>query len=590
MNNMSLNCYPLGEPRSITLHEQPIAIDVGYSDNLFVSITDQCSAISVYELSVDSGNIIAKFSLGDGIVMDQILYCQKGDYIACVGHNNGQMLVHIVTNWRHKFDADFSDVDTREDIPVDVEKPLIARLDYKDDLNSIDCCQWTGNLAMCCGTTIYVYKYLEGRFEHVITIKPSLYAISVDLLENYISITASDHVQVLKLEMPDIEEEIDHSNDECIYWNLNTKNLVKLPTLMHNTSTSLSSFHVCHSLELLGPTAESIACRVTASIYSSGFCQNQIEAVVMLCKQFDYDRDPARFTSLQAVYLSSKEDLKRLNKETAGIGRSTNDASSTLLKSDQYDLLASVTCFVSTLTNCFVYALHGNKVARLQTITHPDLCLDLRADLLNVYSLTSLGLQIYSTGTCDSAFRYDWSSTADLNLSFAATDRLRVLASSRFIILIACLVNGQCLVEFMEKPNLVALFNRIVHTVSHCDSISIRSNMLTYLHATAQLALIGQPLPAVAFTLQPNGPSESSRSSSTSSLAASSSSNDEDSLTLLAILKKATIMLCRQLLQKKQTNVITNSKIDENIKHLLDISMCDLMELMQQHKSVHRLA
>lgn len=58
----------------------------------------------------------------------------------------------------------------------------------------------------------------------------------------------------------------------------------------------------------------------------------------------------------------------------------------------------------------------------------------------------------------------------------------------------------------------------------------------------------------------------------------------------VSLLKTVTVMLCKQLLQKKQTNVITNSRIDKNIKHLLEISMCDLKELMERHlKSSARL-
>lgn len=768
---MSLDCYPFGERKTIELSEQPLAIDVAYEDNLFVSVVDQCECIVVYDLLAPqkANKLIKKFKLGKGIVVDQIVYCRTGDYLACVGHKNGLLSIYTIFNWRLKD-----------------EEPMILELsvnvesedeDRRNKLNSIDCCQKTGNLAVSCGDIVLIYKYigdiyedggenddndkdnesedvdehdlregvqnsvekgvvngismlkradelhddissshskaetvrekykpssqtgdnfeLKQHFKHIISIKLTIWALKICLLENYLSITAVDHVQVLKLELLTLQIQSDgldggglfkdgppmqtndsgsdptnfngiqsettsttvtttstniattscslisdsdstttnfssfnnttgeqlnnsdmsiitmnqqdmmaaaeldtelncdsnQSTDDCITWNLNTKKLVKLPTLMHNTSTNLSSYHICHPLELLGPASESIACRVKASIYSQDYCQNQLEAVVMLCKQFDFDRDPVKTTYLQAVYLSNYEDQKRLKKSALNINHdhdcicdqaSGSGKETTLLKSSEYELLASVTCFVSTMTNCFVYSLQGKKVIKSQTITHPDLCLDLRPDLLNIYLLTPLGLQICSTGICDTTFRYDWSSSSDLNLSFIASDRSRVLTSENYLITVSCSLNGQCIVECLAKPSLISLFNRIVHTVERCNSISIRSNLLTYLHATAQLALLTQ-----------SGRRRSIRSNSSSTSEGKSSANlHSDSMSgeeTTNILRVVTIMLCKQLMQKKQTNVITNSKIDRAIKHLLDISMCDLNELMKRHLSSNKI-
>lgn len=758
---MSLDCYPFGDRKTIELSEQPLAVDVAYEDNLFVSVVDQCESIVVYDLLAPSkaDNLIKKFTLGKGIVVDQIVYCRTGDYLACVGHKNGLLSIYTIFNWRAK-DEELMILELSVNVESEDE-------DRRNKLNSIDCCQKTGNLAVSCGDIILIYKYIgdihedgcenddggddeeeddleeqhkiEGRmingtgkskrlddlnddicsshskaetvkekykpsndtgdnfeikqhFKHIISIKLTIWALKICLLENYLSITAVDHVQVLKLELLTLQiqsegldgdglfrdgppmqtndsgsdptnfngiqsettsttvttvstniattscslisdsnstttnfssfnnttgEQLNNSDmsiitmnqqdmmaaaeldkelncdsnqsaDDCMTWNLNTKKLVKLPTLMHNTSTNLSSYHICHPLELLGPASESIACRVKASIYTQDYCQNQLEAVVMLCKQFDFDRDPVKTTYLQAVYLSNFEDQKRLKKSALNINHdhdcicdqaSGSGKETTLLKSSEFELLASVTCFVSTMTNCFVYSLQGKKVIKSQTITHPDLCLDLRPDLLNIYLLTPLGLQICSTGICDSTFRYDWSSSSDLNLSFIASDRSRVLTSEKYLITISCSLNGQCIVEYLAKPSLISLFNRIVHTVERCNSISIRSNMLTYLHATAQLALLTQ-----------SGRRKSTRSNSDSSEEQSSAAlnlmNGEETTNILRIV---TVMLCKQLMQKKQTNVITNSKIDKAIKHLLDISMCDLNELMKRHLSCNKI-
>lgn len=699
---MSLDCYPLDGRRTINLDEQPLALDVAYNDDLLISTSDQCRIINVHDLSCDGqGTLYREFSLGPGVVLDQVIYCRTGDYLACVGDKNGIFGVYIVLGWRKALNEEpnIVELNLHTDVSSEVSESKPSQL------NSIDCCQRTGNLAVSNGEIIRIYKYKEDdetnwrdnvlneddsnfstaetirenpvsshwtnsndqknqRFEHIISVRLSICALKICLLENYLSITATDHVQVLKLELLTLQiqsdgmdceiysinndlmrmspfeplnyngtqsettsttattatsrsmisdsdstttnfssftineqphehqlndsgmsiitinslttnhNEVEHTAndpnqlaDDCITWNLNTKKLVKLPTLMHNTSSNLSSYHICHPLELLGPASESIACRVNVSIYSPDFSQNQLEAVVMLCKQFDFDRDPVKSTHLQAVYLSSLEDQRRISKsasammdydsgcdQASGCGREA-----TLLKSSEYELLASVTCYVSTLANCFVYSLHGKKVSCSQTITHPDLCLDLRPDLLNVYLLTPLGLQICSSGICDSTFRYDWSSSSDLNLSFIATDRMRILTTKRFVILVACSLNDQCEVEYFEKPDLAALLDRIVDTVNHCNSISIRANMLTYLHASSHLALI-------------------SNSSDNQS-----HDQQEKKRSIVSNLKSITIMLCKQLLQKRQTNVITNNRIDKAIKHLLDISMCDLSELMRRH-------
>lgn len=668
---MSLDCYPLGEHHTISLDVQPMAIDVAYEDNLFVSTVDGCQSIAIYDLEGDNNdNLIRKFSCGENIVVDQILYCQTGNYLAYVGHREGQISLYVALDWKR----------TTQDpkvIELNIEQADTDNSERRVKLNCINCCQKTGNLAVCFGDRILIYEYVEDTnsqvtntddsFRHIITIDLSFFALKIHLQENYLSVTAVDHVQILKLELltlqiqsdgldvpltnePQVdircgtvnnissessgtddnnttcsntlatsnttlnsgytnicdpfnnsdmsiittnrgeqyepsEMNIDSSNqsaDDCITWNLNTKKLVKLPTLMHNTSTNLSSFHVCHPLELLGPASESIACRVKASIYSPDFCQNQLEAVVLLCKQFDFYKDPVKDAQLQLVYLRDSQDrFSKCSKDLGLVNNDNNNNSNNvrgnidnnidnrfngddydfddghqtrLLKSKDHDLLASVACLISTLTHCFVYNLHGKKVTRMQTITHPDLCLDLRSDLLNIYILTPLGLQVCSSGICDSTFRYDWSSSGDLNLSFLARDRVRVLTSSNYVILVSSSMDNRCIIEYMEKPCLSTLNNRIVYTISRCNSISIRTNLLTYLHAQTQLALLT--------------PKESQK--------------DEDSA-IPEILKRVTIMLCKQLLLKKQTNVITNSKIDKAIKHLLDISMCDLLELMKRH-------
>lgn len=651
---MSLDCYPFGDQRSIGLNEQPMAIDVAYDDDLLICVTDNCNTISVYDLStsINGDHLIKKLTLGENIVIDQVIYCRTGDYIACVGHNNGQLSLYTIFDWRPQENGDKQPVIEELDVASfnSIEQDDVTM--RRDKLNSISSCQMSGNMAASYGDLVQVYKLSDlpgdskvgedeiitddiiidveptgvqakSRFTHIISVKLSMWAMSIKLVENYLSITAVDHVQVLKLDLLTIQIPSDLTTD-CITWNLNTKRLVKLPTLMHNTSTNLSSYHICHPLELLGPASESMACRVECHIFSKGYFQNQLEAFVMLCKQFDFDKDPVKVTHLQPIYLSSLEDQKRLSKSISSTlsAATTNNSDHSiyetnqnllmeqqtrdrqLLKSSSHHLLASVTCYVATLKNCSLYSLHGRKVCKLQTITHPDLCLDLRPDLLNVHLLTPLGLQICSTASCDSTFRYDWSSASDLNLNFVACNRTKVLTSRNFIILtsastsvnessmqatpvvvseelkgFAILTNNfkstssmsaasACLVEFMTKPKLADLFSRIVHTVQRCDSISIRSNLLSYLHASAQLELIGK-------SRQLDG-----------------SDNDQDReqyqqqrLDTIRVLRLATVKLCQQLSNKKQTNVITNSRIDKVIKHLLDISFCDLAELMRRHLS-----
>ena len=382
------------------------------------------------------------------------------------------------------------------------------------------------------------------------------------------------------------------SRDDCLTWNLNTKKLVKLPTLMHNTSNSWSSFHICHPLELLGPASESIACRVIARIYSQHYSQNQLEPVVMLCKQFDFDRDPVKSARLEAIYLASSTSGLAGSNEEARLVRETGSCCNPL-KSADYESLATINCFVSTLSSCFVYALQGKKVQRLQIITHPDLCLDLRPDLLNVYILTPLGLQICSTGVCDSQFRYDWSSSADLNLSFVAhVNRTRCLTTRKHALFIVSTAqeapsagsstakqersepksNDQqaqvCQIEALQKPNLLQLSQRIVHTVQRCQSVSVRSNLLSFLHATAQLHLMDLIKQANDSSSLPGHNPEIL---------------GERQRKTVELVREIAVLLCKQLIQKKQTNVITNCRIDRAIKNLLDASHCDLGELMRRH-------
>lgn len=724
---MSLGCYPLSSRASLRLEAQPVSMDVAYDDDLFLCVVDQGKGVAIFNLSSnidnqlikenDSDNdednhhssqkrLIKKVSFGDSVTVDQIVYCKKADYIACIGNCDGVGSVYVMFNWRDKCVArepQITELNLRESLMIS-SLPLEAA----DKLTSIDCCQMTGNLAVACGDVILIYHYTmislsismgdpiakgstpgvgQGSiieedsdtprlrnhdhkhhypFKHIISLKLSLWASSLRLIENYLSITSLDHVQVLKLELLRSNFIQVHSDDDCITWNLNTKKLIKLPSLMHNSSSNLSSYHICHPSELLGPASETIACRVSASIYSPKLSQNQLEVVVLLCKQLDnntsngsYDDNERPLSSqrqfpplsqsdrmlaaqLEPIYLDTTRREERAPR--AQTPRSSHSASSKLapsapdqqtnsdyppqssdsdndehgdscsvgstgisddqqassgstssslslsgddddddeqheseqhackfmLKSASYRSLKSVCCFVNTPNYCHVYQLHGKKVTRLHTILHPDLCLDLRPDLLNLLSLNPLGLQICSLGSCDANFHYDWSSSGDLNLSFIGTDRSRVLVSKNYIILVSCSHQHKgCLVEFMSKPNLANLYTCILHTVHRCHSNSIRTNLLTYLHAMCHLSL------AASGDDGDNGAVMTTPDSH-------QLMGDQQRQFQLDLLKKVTIELCKQLLQKKQTNVITNNRIDKTIKHLLQFSHCHLPELTRR--------
>lgn len=580
---MSLDCYPLGARKTIALKEQPLALESAYNEDLFISVVDQCQSIAVFDLSKQK--LISSFRIGYEVLVDELAYCPAGDYIACIGHKNGLLSIFTAFDWRSTISDNNATTLNRLRVS-ELSVNVIERetQDFRAKITHLDCCRRSGNLAVCCGDVILIYRYIEdGKYQvshinatrqncsyfcHMISVKLSLWATQVRLTENYLAVSSVDHVQVIKLELLTLQ--IGQANDyvsntsawslngnrKQITWNLNTRKLVRLPTLMQNTSSNLSSYHVCHPLELLGPASESIACRVSAPIYLSDYCQNQLEAVVMLCKQFE--KGFVKSVSIQPVYLSQLSELGRLNISSKHMQVTADDNffeqadtnQRKLLKSEDYNLLVSVTCVVTTLTNCFVYSLHGKKVVRSQTISHPHICVDSRHDLLNMYILTSLGLQVCSTGDCDSVFRYDWSSSADLQLSCVPMHRSRVISTKNYLILVPSSINGSCEIEIFEKPDLHVLNKRILHVVDRCDSISVRANLLTYLHASAQLQLL-EAVPSMSADVG-------------------------------CVLQGTTLMLCKQLLQKKQTNPITNSKIDRAIKHLLDTSKCDLEELIDK--------
>lgn len=684
---MSLGCYPLGDRSSLSLEAQPVSVDVSYEDDLFLCIVNQGLEVAIYNLKCKQSSdqsqskdpLIRCLKLGSNLVADQVIYCQQGDYIACVANSDdGKESIHIVFNWREtEKEPEFRELDFRAALSLPTRGPLgdirgprttksVSRGNNEDwaeeflgdhmtesELISVDCCQKTGNLAISCCDIVQIYKFTGGTiddeingksvipFEHIISVKLSISALSISFVENYLSIRASDHVQVLKLELLTLQIQSDgfdccdtpcamggqcsasgsgnasnpttngdrlanntnnnhnhnnntttttttattnshgsNHNSSCnidyntmmnancvqsgshhgisfneraeITWNLNTTKLVKLPTLMHNSSTNLDSYHICHPSELLGPASETIACRVNSSIFSPDLNQNQLELVVMLCKQFDSDNERLLSAQLEPIYLTNTMIAEQMELR--------------LLKSNRYESLASVNCFVNTNNYCHVYSLHGKKAFKLQTIIHPDQCLNIRPDMLNAYLLNPLGLQICSLGSCDQAFHYDWSSSGDLNLSFVGTDRRLVVATRNFIILVSnSHQSSGCLVEFMKKPDLVNLHSCILYTVSHCDNNSIRTNLLTYLHATCHLAL----------AIEANGEVANKQTSTSTSK-------------VTDILKQVSIQLSKQLLHKKQTNVLTNNLIDKTIKHLLDISQCDLPELVKRTKLINQ--
>lgn len=587
---MSLDCYPLSERKTITLKEQPLALEAAYEEDLFISVVDQCQSIAVFDLNKQK--LINSFRVGLEVLVEEVIYCPAGDYIACIGHKNGLLSIFTASNWRTTSVNDSVIINKLRVSELSVNVLESETQDFRTKITHLDCCRRSGNLAICCGDVILIYRYIdeskqhdnssnhnettksETYFCHMISVKLSLWATQVRLTENYLAVAAVDHVQIIKLELLTLQigQPSDYMgtssswnmNKKQITWNLNTRKLVKLPTLMQNTSTNLSSFHVCHPLELLGPASESIACRVSAPIYLPEYCQNQLEAIVMLCKQFE--KGFVKSVSIQPVYLSQLSELDRLNisdkKQTKDMTADDsycdqidlNTDLKLLLKSKDNNLLVAVTCVITTLTNCFVYSLHGKKVVRSQTISHPDICVDSRCDLLNMYILTSLGLQVCSTGVCDDMFRYDWSSSAELNLSCVPMHRSKVLTTKKYILLVPSSFNGKCEIEFFKKPDLQTINKRILHVFDRCDSISVRANLLTYLHASAQLELL-----------------------ETTGLFDIEAGDGK-------ILQSSTLLLCKQLLLKKQTNPIMNSKIDRAIKHLLDTSKCDLDELFGKMK------
>lgn len=600
---MSLNCFPLIQPKTIRFKQQSFAIDSAYDGNLLLTVTNNFDSISVYSLV--SGKLLSSFRVCEDVLIDEVKYCLTGDYIACLGHKDGLLSIYIASNWRESNKASTlksSDKYYRV-IELSLHVPDCAIQDYRSKLTKIDCCQKTGNLAASCSDTIFLYRYMvdsihvsngsNNEFCLMACINLSIIAVQISLVENYLAIAAIDHVQVLKLELlmlqiqqqaefPNNNSENDWagvmSNRKLVTWSLNTRKLVKLPTLMQTTSANLNSFHVCHPLELLGPASESIACRVNTRLYMQGYCQNQLEATVMLCRQFE--RDLVKSISIQPVYLPHVTDFDRLDLSVNKLelsqsdlnesNSSANSALSRLLESSEHKLLVSVNCVVTTLHNCYVYALQGKRVIRSQTIRNPDMSIDSRNDLLNVYILTSLGLQICSTSICDSLFKYDWTSSADLNLNFIATNRSRVLLTRDFVVLVPCSSNSDCCdIEYFKKPSLQELSKRIFHVVDRCDSISIRANLLTYLHATAQLEFMRLK-------------KEAAELSNLSSEVVDANPIQSQLDAIMQLLQTVTVYLCKQMLRKKQTNALTNSKIDKAIRHLLETSNCNLDELINK--------
>lgn len=461
------------------------------------------------------------------------------------------------------------------------------------------------------------------HFNLSVSFKLNMWALQVCLVENLLGLTAFDHVQVLRLELKpsrsssnasdstyqligsepsssdassfdmiqnrtatsvsdnnnqqaeDLELTLAANNasasaasaDEPQSWaellasspSSDSQKPRAAATLMHDTSSNLSSYHICHPLELLGPSKESNACRVRGALANSQERhRNQLEITIMLCRQFDLDQDPVKSSQMQAVYLSGELDACSsircdLNANVMPDSTENNiEAQAPFLKSQHHQRLASVTCFVSTLASCFVYSLLGDKVTRTQMITFPGLCLDLRPDLLNVFLLSPFGLQVCSNGTCDRLFHYDQSSSAELNLSFVATtDRVRMTSTSRYIVLVSCALNDQCQLEFFEKPSLSSLYTRISATFSCCHSAAVRLKLLTYLHASAKLALLTK--------------------------------GQKDCDTELDILKASTALLSQQVAEKQRSNELV--QVDDLLDRKLRALIAELISGDQQGQS-----
>lgn len=762
---MSLQCYRLEGERRFNLSQQTISLNVDYESNRVFTTTDNCRSITELDLNTENnkGNspTVAKHTTLPGIVIDDIVFCRAGNYLAYTGHkanNATRSSVYIVSNWNKANGQEQEDL-----IELDVNEQH-QQNNYETNnklvLNSIDCCQMTGNLALNCGTIVRIYEYYKhsnnqsspeqeqttldfsdhtmttgsshqsnrqhasGRiFKHLLDVKLTINCVEMKFLENILALSTSDHVQILKLELLTLQIQqpatydsvvlnstlLDHQNcsgcstithpdrpttpfidfpfaspgfsssttttrrtttttassqsnsssimsdyslmtddnsptKQCIdkvqgaydtfnsanceattskddgdfiTWDLNTNKVIKLPTLMHNTSPYLSSYCVCHPMELLGPASESIACRVSGEIYSPGYNGNQLELVVLLCRQFDDEH--VKCIYLQTMYLASttnqlcccdrKQDMhvSAISTEyTSLVGGEYHEMSRTdingkdyhnetsfdvanpyppavggnsFLKSSCHRDIATMSCFVSTLTNCYIYNLHGKTVTHCHTITYPDSCLDVRPDLLNVFILTSIGLQTCSNDVCDTFFKYDWSSTKDLNLDFmATTNRVRVLSTRDYVVLVSCYnadssLSRECEISYFKKPSLLELYNNVRHIVARCNSLSVCSNLLTYAHAMVLLGIHRMQTRDCVDNSVVDRPDHDDDNRE---------SSKNYSADLSKLLRQCALELSMQLLKKRQTNSLTNIRINKTIKHIFNISSCDLGYLIEQ--------
>ncbi|KAG9508838.1 Transcription factor Sp4, partial [Fragariocoptes setiger] len=367
------------------------------------------------------------------------------------------------------------------------------------------------------------------------------------------------------------------SMNDCVTWNLNTSKVIKLPTLSHSISPNLSSYFVCHPAELLGPASETISCRVSCDTYSQAeYATSQIEVVVLLCRLFD--SEIVKSVDLQANYRNTSSNTSLAGPTAAYRGK--HDARSNkpgrmrritttecigdnhLLESDEHENLFSLNVFISTLTNCYIYNLLSKPVVLDQCITYPDVCLDSCHDRVNFFTLTPLGLQTCSTAVLDWAFQYDWSSTRDLSLDFMAIDaKMRLFITQDYVVLAGTQdFANRYPIDYYEKPHIDEICGRTHYTVARCSSNLICCNLLAYAHASMLLHLL------------------------------TTRDSPQDTLNLEARLRAIAINLSKSLLRKKQSNRITNTKIDKGIKNLFKLSGCDLTQLVNDlNKTIQKM-
>jgi hypothetical protein len=370
-------------------------------------------------------------------------------------------------------------------------------LEFDRKAIAIDCCNYSGNLAVTFGTVISIYRYKRSNsspiLDRLTDVKLSLYARFLSYAHPYISFASNNHCQLLYLR---VEEESDETHStKCgrVSSVQRTSNLLDceqlhLPVLQCSQSdptdclnASFSTPNKTHAAHVIGPVSSRLTCRIELRPNMS-LAIVSCDADVLLCRQLSTQPKTYEDEQFEIVEKDGYSQVFQKYKDSASTNRpriqqlhlqplcvdqiTAHPLQDRLESNDKMPLehrkrTIGFNFFIVMPNEVFAYRLHERQIVPIDPLkfAFKDQIKHILFDAPYVKVITHTSLQVYWSGLCDS-----FSLSSQIELS-RLTCQLPVVAFQLF-----CQPILLCQHNFLAPDKLLHTMNDLIVITLHSGS------------------------------------------------------------------------------------------------------------------------